>query len=268
MMSKPESHQLLEINLLVEDAGRQGCLVHIPTLPGLNFRIKDALEVKEVKEVKDAARARISEYARWLLAEGLGDLTPETALLTQPMQTGGLANLQVAETEHLTGAPVWISGNPAVLFQFDRHPLDDDAVVSHLRFTRQVLEKMRELVAPLSAAQRARRPEPNRRSVNETLTHVGNCVWWYCSRIDDELPEPDDIPDESPMDRIDRLFAAAETYLLKVPLSERATIHIPSRFPTKDSQEQWTHTKVCRRQAEHVWAHLPGLKSATSKGQI
>lgn len=257
MMSKPESHQPFEINLLVEDAGRQGCLVHIPTLPGLNFRIEDVLEVN------DAARTRISEYARWLLAEGLGDLTPETALLTQPMQTGGLANLQVAVTEHLTGAPVWISGNPSVLFQFDRRPLGDDVVVSHLRFARRVLEKMRKLVTPLSPEQRTQRPGPDRRSADETLTHVGNCVWWYCSRIDDELPEPDDIPDESPMDRIDHLFEAAESYLLGIPLSERATVYIPTRLPTKDPQEQWTHTKVCRRQAEHVWAHLPVLKSAT-----
>ena len=257
MMSKLESNQLFVINLLVEDAGVQGCLVHIPTLPGLSFRIENVLEVK------DAARTRISEYARWLLAEDLGDLTPETAFLMQLVQTGGLAHHQLAETEHLTGATVWISGNPAVLFQFDRHPLGDDVVVSHLHFVRRVLEKMRESVTPLSPEQCVQRPEPDRRSVNETLTHIGNCVWWYCSRIDDELLEPNDIPDESPMDRIDRLFVAAETYLLKVPLSERANIHIPTRFPTKDPQEQWTHTKACRRQAEHVWAHLPGLKSAT-----
>jgi len=257
MTSKLESKQLLEINLLVEDAGDLGCLVHIPTLPGLNLRIKDALEVN------DAARTRISEYARWLLAEGLDDLSPETTLLTQLVQTGSLDSVQVVETEHLAGSPVWESGHPAILFQFDRHPLDNDAVVSHLRFTRRVLEKMRELVTPSSPEQRTRRPGPDRRSVDETLTHIGNCVWWYCSRIDDELPEPDDIPDESPMDRIDHLFDAAESYLLGLPLSERATIHIPTRFPTEDPQEQWTHTKVCRRQAEHVWAHLPGLKSAT-----
>ena len=257
MMSKLESNRLTEINFLVEEAGSLGCLVHIHTLPGLSFRIEDASEVKE------AALARISEYARWLVAEDLGDLTPETALLTQLVKMGDLANLRVVETEHMAGAPVWISGNPAVLFQFDRRPLDDGAVISHLRFTRRVLGQMRELVTPLSSAQRARRPEPDRRSIDETLTHVGNCIWWYCSRIDDELLEPDDVPGESPMDRIDRLFAAAEAYLLGVSLSARATVHTPTRFPTEDPQEQWTHTKVCRRQAEHVWAHLPGLKSAT-----
>ena len=252
-MSVLESSQPLVLDLLVEDAGSLGCLVHIPTLPGLNFRVEEALELKST------ALLRISEYAHWLLAEDLSDLTPETSLLTHLVQTGNLANLQVVETEHLAGAPVWISGNPAVLFQSDRRPLDDDAVVSHLRFTRQVLEEIRELAKSLSSAQRARSPEPDRRSVDETLTHIGNCIWWYSSRIDDELPEPDDVPDESPLDRIDRVFADAETYLLGVPLSTRATVHIPTRFPTEDPQEQWTHTKVCRRQAEHVWEHLPGL---------
>jgi len=243
----------------VEDVGSQGCLGHVPTLPGLCFRVEDS------SELEGTALARISEYARWLLAKGLDDLTPETVLLTQLMQTGSLDNIQVVKTEHMAGAPVWISGNPAVLFQFDLRPLGNDAVAAHLRLTCRVLEQTRKLVTPLSPAQRARRPEPARRSVDETLTHVGNCIWWYCSRIDDELPEPDDVPNESPLDRIDRLLAAAETYLLGVPLSARATIHIPTRFPTEDPQERWTHTKVCRRQAEHVWAHLPGLKSAVQR---
>ncbi len=257
MMSKSESNGLRVFDLLVEDAGSLGCLVHIPALPGLNFRVEDT------SELKATALEQISRYARWLLAEDLGDLTPETAVvthLTHLVQTSNLANLQVVEAEHVVGAPVWESGNPAVLFQFDHRPLDDDTVVSHLRFTLRVLEKMRELVTSLSPAQRARRPEPNRRSLDGTLTHIGNCIWWYCSRINDALPEPNDVPDESPMGRIARLFPAAESYLLNVPLSARATVYIPTRFPTEDPQERWTHTKVCRRQAEHVWAHLPGLK--------
>jgi len=255
-MSALESSQLPIFDLLVEDAGNLGCLVHIPTLPGLNFRVEDA------SDLKATALARISEYARWLLAEDLRDLTPEAAILTNLVRAGNLAGIRVVAAEHVAGAPVWESGNPAVLFQFDHRPLDDNAIVSHLRFTRRVLEKMRELIAPLSQAQRARKLAPNRRSVDETLTHVGNCIWWYCSRIDDESPEPDDVPNESPPDRIERLFAAAEAYMLGVPVSARETIHISTRFPTADPQEQWTHAKVCRRQAEHVWAHLPGLKSA------
>lgn len=262
MMSTPKSNKRLVLDLLVEDAGSLGCLVHIPILPGLCFRVEDGSNIENV------ALARIPEYARWLLAKGLDDLTPETVLLTQLMQTGSLDNIQVVKAEHMAGAPVWISGNPAVLFQFDLRPLGNDAVAAHLRLTCRVLEQTRKLVTPLSAAQRARRSAADRRSVDETLTHVGNCIWWYCSRIDDELPEPEEPAGESPLDRIDRLFAAAERYLLRVPFSARSAVHVPTRFPTSDRHERWTHTKVCRRQAEHVWAHLPGLtSSAESMGE-
>ena len=248
--------RLPPFELLVEDAGSQGCLGHVPALPGLCFR------AETVAELKKAALARIAEYACWLSAEGLADVTPETATLTRRVRMGDLSGVRAVEAERLAGSPVWESGNPAVLFQHDLRSLDDAAVVSHLRFTRRVLGKMRELVAPLSPEQRRRRPAANRRSVDETLTHLGNCIWWYCSRIDDELAEPDEPTGELPLDRIDRLFDAAETHLLGVPFSERATVHVPTRFPTSDPHEQWTHTKVCRRQAEHAWAHLPGVKSA------
>jgi len=234
-------------DLLIEDAGTQGCLGHVPALPGLNFRADTATELEK------AAPARIREYAQWLSAGGLADLTPETAEV-------GSSGLRIVVAEHLAGAPVWDSGNAAVLFQWDLRPLDDRAVAARLRFVRRVLDRMRELIAPLSSEQRSRRPAPDRRSVDETLEHVGNCVWWYCSRIDDDLPEPEEIPNEDPLDRIDRLFEIAETFLFAVPLSARATVHVPARFPTADPNERWTHTKACPRQAEHAWAHLCGLK--------
>lgn len=250
--------RLPPFDLLVEDVGSQGCLGHVPVLPGCCFRAKN------VAGLKNVALARISEYARWLLAVDLGDLTSETATLARRVRTGDLSDIQVIEAERLAGSPVWESGNPAVLFQHDLRPLDAAAVAGHLRFVRRVLEEMRELATPLSSAQRAQRPATDRRSVDETMEHIGNCVWWYCSRIDDELPEPDEPAGESPLDRIDRLFDAAEAHLPAVPFSARTTVHVSTRFPTSDPHERWTHTKVCRRQAEHVWAHLPGLKSAAA----
>jgi hypothetical protein len=57
------------------------------------------------------------------------------------------------------------------------------------------------------------------------------------------------------MARIERLLEAAGEYLLAVPLQARTTVHVPSRFLTLDPREAWTHTKVCRRQAEHLWEH-------------
>jgi len=248
--------RLPRFNLLVEDAGSEGCLGHIPALPGLCFRARTATESEKT------APARIAEYAHWLQSEDLADLTPETEALTRRVRAGGVPGVRVVLTEHLAGARVWESGNAAVLFERDRRPLGDDAIAAHLRFVGRVLQRMRERVLPLSPAERARRPAPDRRSIDETLTHIGNCVWWYCSRIDDGLPEPDEPAGESPLDRIDRLFGMAESYLPSVPLSRRGTVHVPKRFPTADPDERWTHTKACRRQAEHVWAHRPGLEAA------
>ena len=242
--------------LLVEDAGSQGCLGHIPALPGLCFR------AQTVAELKNTALARIGEYAGWLSAEGLSDLTPKTVELSRRVLAEEPSGIQMVIAERLAGAPVWESGNPAVLFEHDLQPLSDDAVRAHLSLVCRVLDRMQELVRSLSPEQLAGRPAPDRRSIDDTLTHLGNCIWWYCSRIDDDLPEPDESAGESPPDRIDRLFGAAEAYLLNVPFPARKVVHVPTRFPTTDPHERWTHTKVCRRQAEHVWAHLPGLKTA------
>lgn len=245
-------------DLLIEDAGARGCLGHVPALPGLSFRAPTAAAAGAI------ASERIAEYVAWLRAEALTDLTPETAACTEIQ---GSSDVGVV-AECLEGAPVWESGNAAVLFERDLKPLADDAVRAHLRFTRRAFDRMRGAVFGLASAERASRPAPDRRSIDDTLEHVGNCVWWYCSRIDDELPEPEDLPGEDPLDRIDRLFEIAEVYLLTVPLAERATVHVPTRFLTSDPNERWTHTKVCRRQAEHAWDHLRGLsRSVTEMGR-
>ena len=247
------------VDLLIEDAGDAGCLAHVPTLPGLCFR------AKTVAAAEAAASSRIANYIAWLEAEDLTDLTARTA---EVVQTGEARSVLV---EHRPGAPVWESGNAAVLFSRDLRALEDDIVRAHLRFVRRVLDRMRDAVAAVPPDERARRPAPGRRSIDEMLEHVGNCIWWYCSRIDDELPEPDEPEGQSWFDRIDRLFEAAERYLLAFPLSVRAEIHVPMRFPTNDPNERWTHTKVCRRQAEHVWAHLngwPGMANVPCKGVV
>jgi len=254
-MPRERESSYLPLRLLIEDAGDLGCLGHIPALPGLCFRAERASELEE------AAPDRIAEYVRWLSAEDLGDLTPGTTELIQWLQAGASSDVRVVVAERLAGAPVWESGNAAVLFDHDLQPLSDGAVAAHLCFVGRILDRMRALVDPLSLEQRARRPAPDRRSIDETLEHVGNCIWWYCSRIDDDLPEPDEPPDEDQLDRIDRLSEAAQVFLLGIPPVLRADIHVPTRFPTADPDERWTHTKVCRRQAEHVWTHLRGLAS-------
>ena len=248
-----KSSELQPLDLLIEEAGESGCLAHVPTLPGFCFR------AETVAQAKASAPGRIAEYVAWLRAERLTDLTTDTA---KAAREGG--DVRVAIAECVRGAPVWKSGNAATLFDADHRPLDDVEIVARLRVVRRVLDGIREAAAPLSASERAHRPAPNRRSIDETLEHIGNCIWWYCSRIDDDLPEPDEPEGESWLDRIDRLFDAAERYLPGVPLSTRAEIHVPTRFPTDDPYERWNHTKVCRRQAEHVWAHLPGMEAAAT----
>ncbi|MGB2982466.1 MAG: hypothetical protein WBC63_01235 [Candidatus Bipolaricaulia bacterium] len=253
-MIEETTRELPAFELLVEDAGGQGCLGHVPALPGLCFR------AETVADVESLAPVRIREYADWLAGNGLGDLTPEVAQLASRGRAA--SSLRIVVAEHVAGAPVWESGNAAVLFERDLHLLGDDGVTAHLRFTRRALDEMREIVERLPDEKRAWKQDLGRRSVDETLEHVGNCVWWYCSRIDDAFPEPEEPSGESPWDRIDRLFEIAEHYLQSVPFAERSRIHVPTRFLTKDPHERWTHAKVCRRQAEHVWAHLPGLRSA------
>jgi len=244
-------------DLLIEDAQGAGVFGHIPELPGLCFRAESAAEAER------AGPGRIREYAGWLADEGLNDLTDRSAGLIHRARSDEPDRPCVVVTERVAGAPVWESGNAAALFARDLCPLDDAAVLAHLRFVRSVLAAIRVLVSPLSMSQRARRPAPGRRSIDETLEHIGNCVWWYGSRIDDQLPEPDEPPGDDPLDRIDRLFESAAAHLSAVPPSERSLVCVPNRFPTRDPQERWTHTKVCRRQAEHAWEHLPGLRAAS-----
>ncbi len=245
------------LNLLIEDAGPLGAMVHVPLLPGHSFRVPD------LEHVESVALAATTEYGRHLHATTMESLNPAVEALVAALAIGEAFRFQVAE--HVAGAPVWESGNAAVLFEWDRQTLSDADVCVHLRFLRQTLDEICEYASAVSQDRRRERPRPGRRSIDESLEHIGNCVWWYCSRIDDDLPEPTEIPHEDPLDRIHRLFGAAETFLLAVPAAERATIHRPTRFPTRDPQEIWTHTKVCRRQAEHAWAHLRRLRSTVEK---
>lgn len=246
--------ELLPFDLLVEVAPVDGCLAHVPALPGLCYRAYDPEEAERI------AREQIVHYSQWLIKEALIDLNSEIKGLVHWVKRQNFMGVQVIEKERRDGFPLWISGNSAVLFEYDHHPLDDPAVSAHLRFVRQVVKCIRVMVAELSPEQREQKPISPNRSVDETLTHIGNCVWWYCTRIDDELPEPDERAEEAPMARIERLLEAAGKTLLATPHQERTTVHTPTRFLTKDPHEAWTYTKVCRRQAEHLWEHVQTME--------
>jgi hypothetical protein len=248
----PDSHELV-LRLLLETVPGHGCFAHIPDLPGLCFRAADP------ERARTAAIDEMTRYGRWLLDQNLTGLNPEAAAVVQRLRRGPLSAVRAVEVERREGSPVWLSGNPAVLFDRDREALSDAAVTAHIRFTRGVITRICEAARSLSSVQSAWRPTPDGRSMDETLTHIGNCIWWYCSRIDDDLPEPEDRPAEPHVDRIARVLEAAAAYLIAVPLRRRTVVCVPTRFPSDDPGEPWTHAKVCRRQAEHVWEHLPGV---------
>lgn len=227
-----------------------GCLVHVPALPGLSYRAAD--DAAALAE----APARAAEHLDWLRERGAADLTPAAVAVA----AAGSAGWRFRVAERLAGAPVWASGNPAVLFAGDRAALDDAAVGAHLRVARLALEEARDLVAPLSAAQLAWQPGPARRSLAQTLEHLGNVAWWYASRLGDGWPEPVEPADERPGERPLRLLEVAGAFLMGVPAARRTEIHVPRRYPTRDPDEAWTHAKACRRLAEHALEHLPGMR--------
>lgn len=242
--------QLPTLDLLCEVVSGDGCFGHIPALPGLCFRGED------IFELESKAPEEIKKYVEWLIAEGISDLNPTISELAACVNESSLKSITIINKESLEGSPVWISGNPAVLFDYDLHPLDDVTVLAHLRFTRQVLMRLAEIAEVLLKLKSKQMPDPEHRSIDEMLTHIGNCVWWYCSRIDEKLPEPDEPTGETQADRMKRLYVKAEKYLISIPLTQRSVVHVPTRYRTNDPLEQWTHTKACRRQAEHAWEHL------------
>jgi hypothetical protein len=242
--------------LLVEVAPGGAACGHVPSLPGLCFRAGDREQLTRI------APGKVVEYLRWLAAEQLSDLTPAVREASALVRAGFGSEIELATREDVAGAPLWLSGEPAALFQSDRYALTDEEVAAHFRFAHQVTRRMRLLVAGLFPAQRAWKPAPDRRSIAETLAHLADGAWWYCARLDDALPEPILDPELAPLDQLDQRLQAVAEWLTAVPLDRRLEVHVPKRHPSRDPAEPWTHRKVCRREAEHLWEHLQGLPRA------
>jgi hypothetical protein len=239
----PERKGDRSLELYVEVAPGGDALVHAPSLPG--FSVKVGRGASRERRL----RADLSAYARWAASHGLAPAPREA---------------DWREVETVAGAPVWVSGNAAALFSVDRRPLSDREVMAHLDVVAAALSDMAEAVAGLSLRERSRGRRTGGRSIDEAFTHVGNCIWWYASRIDDKLPEPEEDPAEEPFDRCVRLLADARAYLVSISGKARVRVHVPTRFPTYDPSEPWTHAKACRREAEHAWDHLAGVRRAAA----
>jgi hypothetical protein len=259
----------IRLAVRLEIAG-DGTVAHVPELPGCTFRAGNAVQVLRV------AREHVVDYARWCLDEGIGDLTPRVAAVAGRVTQGGAVGLEAVEAERRDGAPLWLTGQPACLFRSDYEVLADETVRAHARFMRVVARRIRMRVASLTPAQRAWKPAPDRRSIDETLRHLLAMIDWLDSRLDASVPlvAGGDAPageapggaaaadDDEPALALDGAVDAAERFLLAVPEEARRTVHQPRRAPGLDPTERWTHGKVCRRQAEHLWEHLAGLPRA------
>jgi len=248
----------LLLDLFVEEAPGGDALVHVPSLPGLSVMVAHGSSRDR------RIRSGLGAYTRWLGGHGLASVSPAAQAVVSAAAAAALGDVAWRVTESVAGAPVWISGNAAALFSVDRRRLSDGEAGAHLDVVGAALEDVVAATARLSEAERARGRKTGGRSVEETLTHIGNCIWWYASRIDDELPEPPDLPGEPPLARCVRLLTEVRAYLLAVPQGKRTRIHVPTRFPTNDPREPWTYAKVCRREAEHAWDHLAGIQRAAA----
>ncbi len=243
------------VELHLETTHREGGMGHVLDLPGCHFRGDDRADI--------LARApiEVAGFLRWCRRHGLHGLGPtaERILADWPPESNRTPALEFRVVESLPGAPLWESGNPAALFARDRQALDDEAVRAHFRVVRAACEEVARAATRLGPGVLQARPAPDRRSLEETLTHIGDCLWWYCSRLSDELPEPGRDCPERGLARIGHLVPFAERWLLEFPRERRGDVIVPRRHPSRDPQEPWTHRKACRRQAEHVLGHLPGI---------
>ncbi|MDD5264230.1 MAG: hypothetical protein PHU43_05255 [Candidatus Bipolaricaulis sp.] len=243
-VKRPES----PLEVFVEETPNGDALVHAPSLPG--FSVKVARGSSRERRI----RAGLAAYGRWLAAHDLAAADCVAAL----------RGIEWLEMETVGGAPVWISGNAAALFSIDRRPLSDLEAYAHLDVVAAAVSDMAAATIRLTTKERTHGRRTGGRSIDEALTHVGNCIWWYASRIDDELPEPLESPEEAPLARCIRLLADVRSFLLGIPERERTRVHVPARFPTNDPSEPWTYAKVCRREAEHAWDHLEGVRRAAA----
>jgi hypothetical protein len=168
--------------------------------------------------------------------------------------------VRIIEELQTAGGPVGSSGSPMALFARDCAQVAISHVIEAFDVADHAWADIERRIARLGPTRRSTAPSAGKRSIEETLEHLGNCFWWYCSRIDDGLP---DWPDAGLS-----YEARAGAYLLNArawcieraggggPAASGTKAVVPTRYPTDDPAEQWTLAKVIRRQAEHLWEHL------------
>lgn len=180
-----------------------------------------------------------------------------------PLASGEARILEAMQT---AGGPVGASGSPMALFARDRAPAVSRDVVESFDVANHAWNDITTLIDRLGPTQWSTPPSHGKRTIEETLEHLGNCFWWYCSRIDDELPEWPDagLPQE---ERADAYLRLAREWCLERVAAKGAIVspNVPKRYQTDDPLEEWTFAKVIRRQAEHLWEHRGTMERDVSK---
>lgn len=148
------------------------------------------------------------------------------------------------------------SGSPMACFLSDRAPHPFDAYRTVIMCC---ADEISECCAGIAPELWDLQPETDLRSVNQLLSHLGNCLWWYCSRIDPDLDEWDDSGID-PHERFRRFVRSAVLFYQDYPDGFRELVFTPSRYPSADGGEVWNYGKSERRQAEHLWEHLCYLR--------
>jgi len=247
---------VIQLYLELSPGGQTG-IAHVPDIPGCHF----AGATRE--DLVGRASAEVSRYLDWCAAHGLGDLDARVAAIVKARKKAVAASgpalvLRVAEEKE--GDVGRENDAPSALFDRDHESPDDPSIHAHFRVVRAAYEEMARLVNAADERDLAARPGDGSASPAETLDHIGDGLWWLCSRIADDLPEPGaDCPAHG-LARIQCLIPWAEAWMLSIPAERRADVVVPARFPSRDHAEAWTFGKVCRRQAEHMVDHLGELK--------
>jgi hypothetical protein len=241
------------LNAYIENAPGGGGVAHIPILPGLSFRFprRDEVLLQAIREG--------SAYVRWLRGRGI-------------LETLGIAGHEPSPdwpelcraviVEEVDGRTPWISGNPSALFQCDIYGPMDDRIQRHFLLARSAMEEILSRLAFIPEEEWDRPMGEGKRTPRAMLTHLGNVVWWLCSRIDDDLPEPagDDAETTAdPQGRLLRLLDWAQAWALGLSAEQREEFQRPTRYLTSDPEEIWTLSKIIRRQAEHAVEHLRAI---------
>jgi predicted RNase H-like HicB family nuclease len=193
------------------------------------------------------------------LAAAMNEILAWVAFLDeQPAPDSGLPRpagddtAQAAEERTGQAGVVGESGAAMALFDIDGHPPGLNTLWPVVMTTAAAITALAGTVEPGNWNSR---PHPNRRSLDDVFRHLGNCLWWYCSRLDDTLPE---WPDGglTPLERFNNFLPLARQYYAEWPADRIQQVTVPHRYPSADPAEPWQYGKSLRRQAEHLREHL------------